>query len=88
MSQYKYIDHVLENYFSAGLGEAEEDALAALLQDMAASPELAAGVRVAIRQALADEAYSWHDALEKFDVATVQSETEARQYARRLLGAV
>jgi hypothetical protein len=88
MSQYEYIEHALANYFAAGIGQSEEDAVGTLQRHMAASPELADGLRSEVRQALADPAYSWRDALAEHDVLTVEDEGEARQYARKLLGAL
>jgi len=88
MSKYEYIDHVLANYFAASIGQSEEEALEALRRHMVQSPELAAGLRSDMQQALADRTYSWREVFAENDVLTIEDEGEARQYAQRLLGAL
>jgi hypothetical protein len=88
MMRYDYIDHVLANYFAVDIGYSEQEAIDVLRQDMAASPELAVGLRRDAQNALLDDSFSWLEAFAKYDVVTIDGESEARQYARELLGAV
>lgn len=88
MKQYEYIAYALANYLSSSIGHSEEEALSALQQDMADSPDLAMGLRNDVRQALVDQDYSWRDALAEHEVLAVESEDEARQYAKMLFGAI
>ncbi len=88
MTRYEYIDYVLANYFAVGIGHSEQEAIEALRKDLATSPELAAGLRRDAQQALADESCSWSEAFAEYDVVTIEDEDEARQYGRKLFGAV
>ena len=88
MMSYEYIDHVLANYFATSIGHTEQEAIDALRRDLAASPELAAGLRRDAQGVLADASYSWKKSLEDYDVLTVEDEDEARRYGRSLLAAV
>lgn len=88
MRQYEYIAHALANYFAASIGQSEEEAVSALQRHMAESPDLAVGLRDEVRQALVDQAYSWRDVLAEHEVLVVENEDDARQYAKKLLGAL
>lgn len=88
MSRYEYIDHALANYFASEIGHSEEEAIRALRSHMAASPELANGLRTDVQQATVDDTYSWQEVLAEFDVLTASDEEEAAQYARKLFDAV
>ena len=85
MSQHQYIDHVLANYFAVGIGQSEEEAIDALRRHIATSPELAAGLRSDMQQALDDPSYSWCAVLSEYDVLTLDDEAAARDYAKRML---
>lgn len=85
MSQYGYVDHVLANYFAAGVGLSEEEGMASLRQHLSASQELSNGFRVDLRAALNDSTYSWSEALAENDVVVIENEDEAKAYARKLL---
>jgi len=85
MATYEYIDHVLANYFSASVGQSEEEAVSTLRKHVTSSPELASGLRRELQHALKDVAFSWKQALAEHDVLFTESEEEARVYARKIL---
>jgi hypothetical protein len=88
MTRYECIDYVLGNYFTGANELSEQEGIKALREHLAANAEFAAGLRKDVQQALADESYSWREALAEHDVLTIEDEEEARQYGRKLLGAV
>jgi len=85
MINHEYIDYVLANYFSASIGQSEDEAISTLQKHIASSPELATGLHRELEQALDDVGFSWKDALSEHDVLFTESEDEARQYARKVL---
>jgi hypothetical protein len=87
MTHYEYIDHVLANYFAVGIGSSDQEAIAALRRDLAASCELLAGLRRDAQRVLSDESYSWREVLAEYEVLITEDEQEARQYGKKLLEA-
>jgi hypothetical protein len=85
MSSYGYVDHVLANYFSAGVGLSEEEGIASLRKHLSTSRELSDGFRADLHAALEDSTYSWSEALAENDVIAIENEVEAKAYARKLL---
>lgn len=82
---YEYIDQVLGNYFSAGTGHSEEDAISILRKHIANSIEFSQRLRGKVVEALAYRGYSWKGSLLKHDVLCLDDEDDARTYARRIL---
>ncbi len=86
MTNYEYLNHVLANYFSVNVGEAnEERAILEVRQAMSESPQYAEGLRADLLSALADPELSWKSVLAEFDVAHIESEQEASAYAINIL---
>ena len=82
MTNYEYLNHVLANYFSVNVGEAnEERAIQEVRQAMSESPQYAEGLRADLLSALADPGLSWRSVFAEFEVAHIESEQEASAYA-------
>lgn len=82
---YEYVDYVLANYLSSGIGQSEGEAVNALRAAIESNPGFGANFRTELKQALGDGAYSWKSALENFDIVTAKDEGAARDYVKRLL---
>ena len=85
MNEYDYINHVLANYFSANLGQTEEESISALQKHLECSLEFTHRLRCELQQALNDMNFSWKDSLAEHDVLFSDNENDAREYAKKLL---
>ena len=81
---YKYLEHVLANYFGSASEASEDDAITLLHQHLGNSPELSEGFLSELQMAFQDEEYSWVEALEEGDVLLFENESEARCYALKI----
>jgi len=82
---YEYVEYVLANYFNVAIGYSEGEAVSILRVHLASNPTLFIGVRAHVKRAFGDENFSWKEALSRNDVVTFESESEAREYAQKLL---
>lgn len=86
MTHYEYLNHVLANYFSANVEEANEMLAAQKVrQHMSESPQYAEGLRADLLSALSDTGLLWKSVLAEFEVAHIETEQEARAYAINIL---
>ena len=86
MTKYRYLDHLLGNYFAGPIGHSEEQAVAALRKAMTESEVFAGGVSQDVRKALVDDSVRWRELLSKHEVVHFEDEVQAQRYACELLG--
>lgn len=82
---YEYLDQVLANYFSATVGQSEEEAVSTLRIHVANNPQLASGLHRELLHTLKDKTFSWKQTLAEHSVLFTESEEEARAYANKIL---
>ena len=82
---YENIDYILDNYFGPIAEYSEQKAISVLRKHLANSVELAEGLRTDLQSAMTEKTYSWKNAFVEHDVLFIETEEEARSYAKKIL---
>lgn len=80
---FEHIDYVLANYFLAGIGHSEQEALDCLRQEV--GHDIWKELYLQLVRAFAEPEFSWKSALSRNNVCDFADEDTARKYAERLL---
>jgi hypothetical protein len=85
MTDYPRIEAALAGYFNMEVGNSEEEAVFLLRQDLATTPLFRDLFTEELKRAFADDSLSWAEMFERHEAAHFEEESEARDYARRML---
>lgn len=85
MKAYENINYVLANYFGPVAEYSEQEAISTLRRHLTEGAEFSEDLRTELQKALNDETYSWKDVFIENDVVFIETEEEARVYAKKIL---
>lgn len=85
MNDYSLIESTLAGIYSVSVGYSEEEAIREFEKDLELNLDFRREIAQEIQSAFSDDGLSWKDLLAKHDVLYSQEESEARDYAKRIL---